>query len=142
MSIRERNRRHCRADHANKVEFQKSARPPSVLNRRPEHPKSDHVEEPVAETGMQEAIRDDLPNPAVLNHVERPKHAVETDIPAYGKPRQLKQLHEQKNPGVDSNQPRHCSCERWQAQRHWFPSSSHRLTSLQFYSFRGCPTSG
>src|SRR5947199_1501 len=39
------------------------------------------------------------------------------------------QFHQQEHARIDSNQPRHRSRERWQAQRHGFPGSTHGLTS-------------
>src|SRR5580765_4886174 len=89
---------------------------------------------------MNQAVGNELPHKAVMYHrVRQEFELVEDELIDTAQASHSEQFHQQEHARVDSNQPRHRPSERRQAQRHWFPSSSHRLTSHQFYSFRSAP---
>lgn len=59
------------ADYAEEVKLQKLPPAPVAVQRGPEHPQGQHVEEDVEESCVQKSIRDDLPHGPVVDYLVR-----------------------------------------------------------------------
>src|SRR6202011_5465919 len=90
------------ADSADEIEAEKAFGPPMQLQVGPKHPQSEHVEEDMEDTTMQEHVGGQLPDHEVLDHRNRKQRQVGE------RPIDLKQLCEEakdEDSGVGDQQP-------------------------------------
>ena len=54
---------HGRTNHRREIEHREALAPPRILNLHAKHPEGEHIEQDVAESAVQKAVRDELPRP-------------------------------------------------------------------------------
>src|SRR5260370_14747606 len=112
MAVRHDDRGDGRTYHAERKQLQKTPRAPRPLQRRTKHPQSEHVAEPMPKAGVKEAVRHNLPDPAV-RHVARDQAEIIEYRTINARQDKAKQFHEQENRRVESKQPNY----RWREWR-------------------------
>lgn len=130
MGISDRNGDERCSDHAECVALDESARSPVALQIGANEPKRQHVKEHMAEAHVEQGIGDNLPEPAVLQHIARnqrqPFLHLGNDARVEAKGNDLEQV----NPGACQDDALHPSGKGREAERNSLSAAHSMILSV------------